>query len=214
VARRGNPTSGARRLADMPLRRWRGTLIAAAVIVAVVGAVVGGAVTFGDLRYTSFPGHSYPPAGTYGNPFSKDRGDLVNAADAARVKAGFQADGQLEVDAFARGDATSLPQSDAGGRLATLQRLIAQNTASGIVQRYDNHVENVVVGRLAVPGSTSVAWCVQERGTATLTDVARTSGQALRTQRYRFDGRFWLARAGDRYVITDAAITTTPLAGG
>jgi len=29
--------------------------------------------------------------------------------------------------------------------------------------------------------------------------------------RIRFDGKFWLKRVGDRYVIVDALITNTPL---
>jgi hypothetical protein len=90
----------------------------------------------------------------------------------------------------------------------------SRTNAAGTAQRYDNHVERIVVGRLPAPSGTTVMWCVEERGAATLTDVSRASGQVLRTQSYRFDGRFWLARVGDRYVITDAAITNTPMAGG
>ena len=122
-------------------------------------------------------------------------------------------DGQLEVEAFASGDASQLDQADAGGRLATVRQLIAQNNAAGVQQRYDNHVTSLVVGRRAAPTGSSSSWYVVETGTATLADVARSSGQVRRTQRYRFDGRFWLARSGDHYVITDAAISNEPLMG-
>jgi hypothetical protein len=207
-------TGAGRGPADLALGSWRRTLLVAVAMAAIFAGVVAAVATFGDLSHTSFPGHPYPPAGYYRNPFSTDPGDLVSAADAARVRASFQADGAIELDAFARGDATALPQADAGGRLATLQRLVEQNNAAGTVQRYDNHIDGVVVGRLAAPGSSTVTWSVEERGTATLTDISRADGRVVRTQRYRFDGRFWLARAGDRYVITDASIVNTLLAGG
>jgi hypothetical protein len=202
------------RVADVMLGSWKRTLLAAAVIVVVVVGAVAGLATFGDLRHASLPGHPYPPAGYERNPFSPNPDDLMRVADAKRVKASFQEDGSIELDAFARGDASMLGRADRGGRLSTLQGLIEQNNAAGIVQRYGNRVEQLLVGRLPAPGTTTVMWCVEERGTATLTDVRRASGQIERTQRYRFEGRFWLASAGDRYVVTDAAITNTPLAGG
>jgi hypothetical protein len=196
--------------ADLVLGSWRRTLIAAAAIIAVFAAVVVGALNFTNLQHASFPGHPYPPAGYYRNPFPGSD-ELVNSADAAKVKADFQKDGQTEVDAFARGDPTALTQSAAGGHLATLRQIIDQNNSAGVVQRYENNVASVVVGRCGGPTSGSTVWCVGESGTATLADVAKVTRQVVRTQKYRFDGKFWMAKSGDHYVITDAAITNQPL---
>ena len=79
---------------------WRGVLVAAGVAVLLFAVIIGLAVTgrLGDLKYWSFPGHPYPPTGYYINPFnSGDKGDLVNSADAARVKADLLTDGGIEL---------------------------------------------------------------------------------------------------------------------
>jgi len=185
-------------------------LVASAAMLVVV-AVAG---TLGPLRHASFPGHPYPPSGYVLNPFSTNPDDLLSVADIARVRAAFEQDGQAELDAFARGDAGGLSLADAGARLHTLQQLIAQNNAAGIVQRYENHVESVLVGRRASPDSASIAWHVEEKGTTRLTDAAKATGRVLGTQSYRFNGRFWLAMIGGRYLITDAAVLNEPSPGG
>ncbi len=196
--------------ADLVLGSWQRTLIAAAAIVAVFAVVIVVTTKLGDLQHANFPGHQYPPAGFYRNPVPGGD-ELVNAAEAARVKADFQRDGQAEVDAFALGDPAPLTQFDAGGHLTRLRQVIDQNNAAGVVQRYENHVDSLVVGRCTAPTDPSVQWCAVEKGSAKLVDVAKSSGQVLRTQTYRFDGKFWLAKAGDRYLITDAAISNQPL---
>jgi hypothetical protein len=162
----------------------------------------------------SFPGHPYPPAGYVQDPFSTNPDDLLSTADVARVRSDFGRDGRVELDAFATGDAGVLSQGDTGGRLQALRQLVAQNSAAGIVQRYENHIASIVVGRRATPAGSSVTWSVDEHGTAALTDVAKATGRVLRTQTYSFDGRFWLAMVGGRYLITDAAISNEPSTGG
>jgi hypothetical protein len=199
---------------DMALGSWRRTAIVGVLLVVLFVAVIVLATAVGPLRRTSFPGHPYPPNGSVQNPFSSDPDDLLNAGDVARVRVDFEADGRLELDAFAKGDVAILQGADAGGRLQTLQQLIVQNNAIGIVQRYQNHAQNIVVGRHVAPTGSATTWYIEERGTASLSDVAKASGQVLRTQDYSFDGRFWLAKVGDHYLITDAAISNTPSAGG
>lgn len=196
--------------ADLVLGSWRRTLVAAAVILLAFAVVIAAATTFGDLRHANFPGHPYPPPGFYRNPFPGSD-ELVNAAEAAQVKADFVRDGEAELDAFSRGDQTPLAQADAGGRLARLRQVIDQNNSAGIVQHFENRVESVVVGRRAAPTGSSITWFVEEKGTSTSTDLAKVSGQVLRKQSFRFDGKFWMAKVGDHHVITDAAITNEPL---
>ncbi len=199
--------------ADLVLGSWRRTLTAAVAIVAVFAAVIVAAITFGDLRHANFPGHPYPPPGYYRNPFSGSD-DLVNARQAQQVKADLMRDGQIELDAFANGNASLLAQSDAGNRLTRLQQLLQQNEAQGIVQREENHLENVVVGHLQDPRQPAIDWCVREQGTTTITDVAKSNGRTLRTQSFRFDRKFWLVKSGDRFLIADAEVSSQPSGGG
>ena len=199
--------------ADLLLGSWRRTLIAAGVLVAVFAGVFVVVATLGDLRHANFPGHPYPPAGFYRNPLP-GQDELVNAAEAARVKADFERDGQLELQAFAQGNGALLSEADTGNSLTRLKQLLDQNTAQGIVRSYQNHVDHVSVGRLADPVTPGVSWCVEERGETRVIDTAKANGRQISTQTYRFAGRFWLARVGDRYLITDADVTNQPSAGG
>ena len=204
--RRGFGRAG-REIAELPVGTWPRTLIAAAAVVgafAVAIVLVSRHSDFGHANLAGHPGYERNPFATGGAD------DLMPSAEAARVKADFLRDGQLELDALVRGDASLLTQSDAGGRLSTLQSVIDQNNRASIAQRYANQVESLTVGRQAIPGTSTVAWSVEETGSATVSDIARGDGLELRRQSYRFDGTFWLAKFGDRYLITDAAITNTP----
>ena len=199
--------------ADLVLGSWRRTLIAAAAIVAVFAVVIVVTTKLGDFQHANFPGHQYPPPGYYRNPLPGTE-QLVNAAEAARVKADFQRDGQIELQAFAEGDSAVLAQADTGNSLIRLRQLLNQYAAQGIVRSYQNHVDSISVGRLADPATQEVTWCVEERGQTRVIDTAKSSGRQVSTQTYRFAGRFWLAKVGDRYLITDTDVTNQPSAGG
>lgn len=183
-------------------------LIAAAVIVVAFGAVLGVATATGPLRHTSFPGHPWPPTGFYLNPFSNSPDDLVNAAEAARVKADLFRSGDLELQAFTRGDPALLAQADAGNRLVALQQAIARNNQQGVTERWQNQFTSIKVGYLQDPRDTSVHWCVEERGSSVVEFVAKSNGAIVTTQHPVFDNKFWLRQAGQRYLITDAELTT------
>ena len=190
---------------------WRGVLAAASVAALVFVVIVGLAVTgrLGDLKYWSFPGHPYPPTGYYINPFnSGDKGDLVNSADAARVKADLLSDGGIELQAVAANDPSLLNQSTTGGALTALGQLIATNSAAGVTEREGLHLDLVTVGRLSDPNSPDVNWCVEETGSGSITRVSQASGATLSTQTVRFKNRFWLVRSGSRYLITDVLINS------
>ena len=176
--------------------------------------MIGVASTSGPLRHTSFPGHPYPPSGFVHNPFSSNPDDLLSVADVARVRADLLADGDAELEAFAAGDRSALSRADTGNRLTRLKQLLDENDANGIVQQEQDSRGSIVVGRLPDPRDPSVTWCVQESGTSTLIDIAKSGGKQLRIQRYRFAGRFWLARVGDRYLITDADVGNQSLTNG
>jgi hypothetical protein len=201
-------------MTELALGNWPRTAAVAVVLMAAFIVVLVAASGIGPLRYASFPGHPYPPAGYVQDPFSTNPDDMLSTADVARVRSDFERDGSVELDAFATGNAGVLSQADAGGRLQTLRQLVAQNSAAGIVQRYENHVRSIVVGRRATPAGTSITWSVDEQGTAALADVEKATGTVLRTRSYRFDSRFWLAMGGGRYLITDAAISNEPSTGG
>src|ERR1700694_1617287 len=90
-----------RKMGDAVLGSWTRTAAVAAVILIafIVVAVLAITGRLGDLRYTNIPlVHPYPPAGYYQNPFNPgDHSDLVNLAQADRVKADLAADGQIEI---------------------------------------------------------------------------------------------------------------------
>ena len=107
-----------RKMGDAVLGSWTRTAAVAAVILIafVVVAVLALTGRMGDLRYANIPlVHPYPPAGYYHNPFNPgDRGDLVNAAEAGRVKADLLHDGDIELRAFEAGDESLLSQAETG----------------------------------------------------------------------------------------------------
>jgi hypothetical protein len=193
---------------------WRGVLAAASVAALVFVVIVGLTVTgrLGDLKYWSFPGHPYPPTGYYINPFnSGDKGDLVNSADAARVKADLLADGKMELAAETSGEIATLAQGDGGRRLQVMRDRISTNTAQGLRARFENQLSTVAVGHLTDPADPNVTWCSEEHGQSVITMYRSSDSSVVSVLRIRFDGKFWLKRVGDRYVIVDALITNTTL---
>src|SRR5450756_1865548 len=98
------------------LGSWARTGLAAALVLVILGgiAVLGATGRLGDLRYANIPViHPWPPAGYFQNPFNPaDRGDLVNASDAAKVKGALVADGQVELRAYQTSDGSLLPGAD------------------------------------------------------------------------------------------------------
>ena len=185
----------------------RRALVVGALVVAVAAGAVLLVASFGDLRHANLPGRPWPPPGYYVNPFSNDPDDLISSAEADRVKADLLRDGEIELDALARGDGTKLDQADTGNSLSGLRRLIDANNSAGVVERQQVHLDAIVVGRLADPNSPSlVTWCVEERGSGTVTRYLKTTGQTVRTESIKFVDRFWLVRVGDRYLITDVEV--------
>ena len=115
------------------LGSWARTGLAAAIVVVILGgiAVLGATGRLGDLRYANIPViHPWPPAGYFQNPFNPtDRGDLVNASDAAKVKGDLVADGQVELRAYQTSDGSLLPGADTGNRLVKLHSALDSNIA-------------------------------------------------------------------------------------
>jgi len=202
------------KMGDAVLGSWTRTAAVAAVILIAFVAVAVLAITgrMGDLRYTNIPlVHPYPPAGYYSNPFNPgDRGDLVNAAEAGRVKADLLHDGDVQLAAFAAGDPAGLSQAETSNALTAAQQLMAANNSKGVFERAQNHLDSIVVGRLADPNDASITWCVEERGTSTITMVDKSTGKTVQTQSIRFDAKYWLTSSGGHYLITDVAISTLP----
>ncbi|MGH7762561.1 MAG: hypothetical protein ACREOY_14290 [Candidatus Dormibacteraceae bacterium] len=178
----------------------------------VFGIVAGLAATgrLGDLRYANIPLiHPWPPAGYYQNPYDPtDRGDIINAADAAKVKAALLADGQIELDALRSGNESGLTLSTTGQALQRLQLLIRQNNTAGIFEDETINLKSVSVGRLADPNlAAAVTWCVEEKGVGTIKYSRRSDGSLVRTVVVTFDNRFWLVLSGGRYLITDSQVS-------
>jgi hypothetical protein len=207
-----------RKMGDVVLGSWTRTAAVAAVILIAFLVVAVLAITgrLGDLRYANIPlVHPYPPAGYYSNPFNPgDRGDLVNAAEAGRVKADLLHDGDIELAAFAAGDPSGLTQAETSNALKAAQQLMASNNSKGVFERAQNHLDSIVVGRLADPNDASVMWCVEERGTSTITLVDKSTGKTVQTQSIRFDSKYWLVQTGAHYLIADVAISTSPGSSG
>lgn len=197
---------------DAVLGSWAKTGLAAAVIVLILGAVavLGATGQLGDLRYLNIPLiHPWPPAGYYQNPFNPtDRGDIVSASEAAKVKNDLVADGQLELKADRAADGSLLVGADTGNRLTKLRAALEQNRAAGVSEDFTNQLTSVRVGKLADPNDASVTWCVEEVGTSRITLTSLANGQVIRQYTIRFDDKFWLVSVGGHYLITDAEVQT------
>jgi hypothetical protein len=206
--------AGARRtgVRDVVLGSWARTGLAAAVIVLILGAVaaLGATGQLGDLRYLNIPViHPWPPTGYYQNPFNPtDRGDIVSASEAAKVKNDLVADGQIELQAVRTGDGSTLPQADAGRNLARIRSVLARNAADGVTEDIANQITKTVVGRLADPNDSSITWCVEEVGTSRVTYTRTADGSVARVELLAFDDRFWLVKQGGRYLIADVQISS------
>ena len=197
---------------DAVLGSWARTGLAAAIIVLILGGVLTLAATgqLGDLRYLNVPlVHPWPPTGYYQNPFNPtDRGDIVSASEAAKVKNDLVADGQVELQADRAADGSLLPGADTGNRLTKLRAALEQNRAAGVSEDFTNQLTSVRVGKLVDPNDASVTWCVEEVGTSRITLTSLTNGQVIRQYTIRFDDKFWMVLVGGRYLITDAAVQT------
>ena len=199
------------------LGSWARTGLAAAIVVLILGgiAVLGATGRLGDLRYANIPViHPWPPTGSYQNPFNPtDRGDLVNASEAAKVKGDLVADGQVELRAYQTSDGSLLQGADTGNRLAKLRSALDQNHAAGVFEDFKNQLSTVRVGKLVDPNDSSVTWCVEEIGTSRITVTRAADGSVLNQSSIRFDDKFWMKSVGGRYLITDAEVhseTTSP----
>ena len=192
------------------LGSWTRTGLAAVVLVLILGsiAVLGATGQLSDLRYLNIPLiHPWPPAGNYQNPFNPtDRGDIVNASQAAKVKSDLVEDGQVELKAYRSSDGSLLDGADTGNRLVKLRAALVQNHAAGVSEDFTNQLTSVRVGKLADPNDASVTWCVEEVGTSRITLTNAANGQTIRQYTIRFDDKFWVVLVGGRYLITDAEV--------
>ena len=206
--------AGARRtgVRDGVLGSWARTGLAAAVIVLILGAVaaLGATGQLGDLRYVNIPlVHPWPPAGYFLNPFNPtDRGDIVNASEATKVKNDLVADGQIELEATRTGDGSHLTESDTGNNLVRLRSVLARNAADGVTEDFTNSITKVTVGKLADPNDPTVTWCVEEVGTSRIAYSRVSDGSIVRQELTKFDDRFWLVLKSGRYLITDVQVNT------
>ena len=118
-------------------RGGRGLAVALVLLATLVVAGVGWASLTGllvSLQYANVPiVHPYPPPGTFVNPYTGDPRDLLSSTTAAKVKKDLLDDGQVQVDALARGDTTDLPRTATGNYLAKLTSNIRANDARGVL---------------------------------------------------------------------------------
>jgi hypothetical protein len=202
-----------RRVGDAVLGSWKRTVsvVAAALVIFGIFGFLAATGRLGDLRYANIPlVHPYPPAGYFINPFGTAKGDLVNSAEASRVKADLFADGRIELDALRTGDESSLTTSTTGGALSRLRDLLHQNAAAGVYEDETIALSSATVGRLQDPNDASVSWVVEEKGVGTIRYLRRSDGSLIRTAKVDFDNRFWLVSAAGRYLIADTEISSRP----
>ncbi len=202
-----------RRMGDLLVGSWARTGAVAFLVLLVFGiaAWAGASGRLADLRYANIPLiHPYPPAGYFINPLnpSGDRGDLVDAHEASRVKADLAVDGQTEVDAFAHGQPSELSQAATGRALEQARQSIANNEQAGLFELASNKIQSTVVGHLSDPNQSSIDWCVVEHGATTLSFVDKTTGTVRRTESFAFDAKYWLILVNGRYLIADVQVAT------
>lgn len=206
---------GARGLRVLVVGSWTRVLVTASVLILVWALVAWLALTgrLADLRYWNVPlVHPYPPAGYVQNPFNRgDKSDLINVGEAARVKADLLRDGQIELRALESGDASLLANSDTGRSRDGLAALIAQNNAAGVFEREQVKLDSIVVGRLPDPNDPSIVWVVEERGTAMISYLSKSTNALVRQQSLQATAKFWLLKGEGHYVIADVQITSTAL---
>lgn len=208
-----------RRMGDLLVGSRLRTGVVALLVLLVFGAVTWAGATgrLADLRYANIPWiHPYPPAGYYINPLNPtgDRGDVLNAGEAAKVKADLLADGSVELQAVQHGDPALLVEADAGNRLQVLRQVIDADNAKGLYATQSTSYSSIVVGHLADPNSTNAVWCVEEKGVSTIRYLSKSSDAEVQSETFRFDDKFWLIQSGTRYLITDAEISNEPSTQG
>jgi len=183
------------------------------VLLVLAGALAWLGLTgrLADLRHANLPFHPYPPSGYAQNPFNPGNpDDLIRVADAHKVRADFSSDGQMEIDALSTGNGDLLGPSTAGNFLAKLQSSLAANQAAGILEQEQDHRDSLTVGRLTDPSNPNAQWGAEEKGTGVVNYVSVSTHQTVRSKSFRFVSRFWLIQVGDRYLITDAQISSVP----
>ncbi len=197
---------------------WTRVLITAAVLLVLWLAFAWLAATgrLAELRYLNVPLlHPYPPAGYVQNPFNPgDKGNLINVAQAAQVKADLVQDGRLELQALAQGDPNLAGQADTGRAKDTLLTLIAKNNAAGVIERQLTKLDSMMVGHSPDPSDSSIQWVVEEKGTATISRHSKTNDALVSSQAIRFDAKFWMVKVGNHYLIADVLINSQPITGG
>ena len=160
------------------LGSWARTGVVAAILVLILGSIaaLGGTGRLGDLRYLNIPLiHPWPPAGYYQNPFNpSDRGDLVNSAEAAKVKADLVSDGQIELQATRTGDGSHLAEADTGNNLVRLRSVLARNAADGVTEDFTNQITKFTVGKLADPNDPNVTWRIMSNSLDDINNVMST----------------------------------------
>jgi len=205
----------ARRARLLVVGSWTRVLVTASILLAfwLLFAWLALSGRLADLRYLNVPVvHPYPPAGYLQNPFNpSDKGDLINANEAARVKADLLRAGQIELVAAEKGDVSLLKDAVSGRALDRFVALIQQNNAQGIFERAQNSFDSVVAGRLMDPNDPNINWAVKETGTASLLFYSKSTGALVRQEAVRFDNTFWMVSVGDHYLIVDALIRTDPI---
>ncbi len=208
---------GARKLRLRVVGSWTRVLIAAAILVFVWLVFVWLAASghLAGLRSLNVPLlHPYPPAGYVQNPFNAgDKGDLISSSEANRVKTDLRADGQLELRALEIGDLGLVSQADTGRAAANLSALIVQNNAAGLFEREQMKLDSVVVGRLPDPNDSTIAWMVEERGTATISYYSKSNNSLVRQLSMKAIARFWLLKVGGRYLVADVQIISQAAPG-
>src|SRR5437667_9063793 len=143
-SKKGNRMEGAQGLRLRLVGSWTRVVITAAVVLVLWLAFAWLAATgrLAELRYLNVPLlHPYPPAGYVQNPFnSGDKGDLINVAQAAQVKADLIRDGQVEVRAAQAGDGTPASGRSPGRTLTAPRALLQQNRRQGRVERFQTRL--------------------------------------------------------------------------
>ena len=189
---------------------WGGTLLAGVVLLVLAGALAWLGLTgrLADLRHANLPFHPYPPSGYALNPFNPGNpDDLINVADANKVRADFSQRSAMESDAPLHAQTRPPWPVDRWQFPGEASTPIGSNQAAGHPREERSPRLNRSCRPPHGPQRPRRPMVRGGEGLWSCDYVKSSTGEVLRSQRLQFKSKYWLRRGADgRYLIADSLV--------